>query len=262
MKGICVAVAALFVLSAVSVRADQWDGGQIGDDNALASTANHLLHGSNQQHVMQGDADNDYARVVSEARHSYEVRLEVACPVTSGYVRFTRVDTSDILLQTASLSADGQIGTLRWTPASTVTEYVKGEGLAALGTTGCPYVLELYDTTLFAPRWNNSSSQITVVIFQNTTPAAVAGTLHFFDTGGVLLHTQAVSMVANGGFVLNTGTVLALQGFSGNVRLTHDAPFGAIKGKAVALEPATGFTFDTLFESLPFVGPIWHGGLT
>jgi hypothetical protein len=33
------------------------------------------------------------------------------------------------------------------------------------------------------------------------------------------------------------------------VTVAHDAPHGSLAGKAVALEPATGFTFDT--EMLP-----------
>lgn len=37
----------------------------------------------------------------------------------------------------------------------------------------------------------------------------------------------------------------ALVGQAGSIRLTHDGRYGDLTGKAVALEPATAFTFDT-----------------
>jgi hypothetical protein len=42
---------------------------------------------------------------------------------------------------------------------------------------------------------------------------------------------------------LNTATVAPAS--SGSLTISHDGPFGALSGKAVAVEPATGFTFDT-----------------
>jgi hypothetical protein len=45
--------------------------------------------------------------------------------------------------------------------------------------------------------------------------------------------------------VLNTSTVSGVAGQSGSMTVAHDGPFGALSGKAVAVEPATGFTFDT-----------------
>jgi hypothetical protein len=47
---------------------------------------------------------------------------------------------------------------------------------------------------------------------------------------------------------LNTATLPRLQGTSGSMTVSHDAPHGVLAGKAVALEPATGFTFDSPME--------------
>ena len=40
-------------------------------------------------------------------------------------------------------------------------------------------------------------------------------------------------------------------GASGSITVSHDGRFGQINGKAVAVEPATGFTFDTPLLSRP-----------
>jgi len=48
--------------------------------------------------------------------------------------------------------------------------------------------------------------------------------------------------------VLNTSTLPALQGQAGAITISHDGRYGALQGKAVAVEPATGFTFDTPLE--------------
>jgi hypothetical protein len=36
-----------------------------------------------------------------------------------------------------------------------------------------------------------------------------------------------------------------VPGTSGTVTITHNARYGDLTGKAVALEPATGFSFDS-----------------
>jgi hypothetical protein len=46
-------------------------------------------------------------------------------------------------------------------------------------------------------------------------------------------------------YVFDTRGDAALFGAAGTVRVTHDGGYAAVSGKAVALEPATGFTFDT-----------------
>lgn len=95
------------------------------------------------------------------------------------------------------------------------------------------------------PRFNNSATQVTLLIIQNNTTTPVNAFLYFFDAAGTLLHTEPSGVLANGVLVLNTSSIGALAGQSGAVRVAHTGGQGALTGKAVALEPSTGFTFDT-----------------
>ena len=49
--------------------------------------------------------------------------------------------------------------------------------------------------------------------------------------------------------VLDTAAVV--PGASGSLTVAHDGPYGGLVGKAVALEPSTGFSFDTPLEPRP-----------
>jgi hypothetical protein len=122
-------------------------------------------------------------------------------------------------------------------------------------TTSCTsadvYGVRARQTTYAIPRFNNSATQITVVALKNSLNRPVTGTLWFWSTGGTPLASQAVSLASYGAFVVNTSTVPGAAGVSGTVSLTHDAPYGALSGKAVAVEPATGFTFDTTMVPRP-----------
>jgi len=120
---------------------------------------------------------------------------------------------------------------------------------SAACTTTCTaqdtYEIRARETTCTFPRFNNSATQVTVVVVQSSIPRPVNGTLWFWNSAGTLLASAPVSLGSHGAMVLNTSTVAGASGASGSITLTHDAPYGALAGKAVALEPATGFTFDT-----------------
>ena len=64
----------------------------------------------------------------------------------------------------------------------------------------------------------------------------------------MLLHTQPFVLGARASLTLDTSSLVPLQQRSGSVTVSHDAPYGGLTGKAVAIEPATGFSFDTPFE--------------
>ena len=55
----------------------------------------------------------------------------------------------------------------------------------------------------------------------------------------------ALSVASHGAFTVNTSTIAGAAGASGSITLDHNGPYGGLSGKAVAVEPATGFTFDT-----------------
>jgi hypothetical protein len=73
----------------------------------------------------------------------------------------------------------------------------------------------------------------------------LAGAADFWSPAGVRLTTTGVSIQPRGTLVIDTGTLAGLQAQSGSITVTHDGAYGALAGKAVALEPATGLSFDS-----------------
>jgi hypothetical protein len=45
--------------------------------------------------------------------------------------------------------------------------------------------------------------------------------------------------------VVNTSTIPGVNGIAGTITVANTMRYGEITGKTVALEPATGFSFDT-----------------
>lgn len=113
------------------------------------------------------------------------------------------------------------------------------------------YRLRAYETTSTIARFNNSATQVTVVMAQNAAAQPVSVRVAFWTTAGSLLHEQEFSLPARGSFVLNTSAVPALAGQGGSVTIQHDGPYATLTGKAVALEPATGFAFDSTLDPKP-----------
>lgn len=109
------------------------------------------------------------------------------------------------------------------------------------------YRLRAYETTYAVPRFNNSGTQVTVLIIQNPTDAPVTGTIYFWSPAGTLLNSGGTvfNLAARAATVLQTATVAGVAGQSGTITITHTARYGELAAKAVALEPATGFSFDT-----------------
>ena len=90
-----------------------------------------------------------------------------------------------------------------------------------------------------------STTQTTVLLIQNPTDYTVAGRAYFWNATGVLEHTQPVDVPARSLFLKSLSSVPLLVGKSGTITVSHNARYGDLVGKAVALEPATGFSFDT-----------------
>ena len=106
--------------------------------------------------------------------------------------------------------------------------------------------IRLFDTTYGVSRFNNSASQITVLVVQNTSDRVVYFNAHFFDANGVIQGTHSQNISPYGAAVVNTTTVPGVAGKSGSIIINNDGRYGVLTGKAVSLEPATGFVFDTL----------------
>ena len=254
----------VFLLAAAGHTAavDRWDAG-VGDDSSF--TGNELRHGTRQaSHDFDG-LDEDWAVVVVQARRSYEARAGSGnaawqrappAPECLGCARIDRVNASGTILTAGDADSgvvDGALSfgtsaSVRWTAAADGQEYVRVLGQSNVQET---YDLEFFDTSYLIPRFNNSGSQVTVILVQNGSRAAVDAQVHFYDSAGTLLHSQPLSLPVQGNVVLNTSTIGALQNVAGTAVLSHDAPYGTLAGKAVALEPATGFTFDTPMQAVP-----------
>ena len=105
------------------------------------------------------------------------------------------------------------------------------------------YRIRGYETTYSIPRFNNTGTQITVLLLQNPSGYQITGNIYFWSVGGTLLGQQAFNLPAKNTLVLNTSTVVA--GASGAITIANDGRYGDLAGKTVALEPATGFSFDS-----------------
>jgi hypothetical protein len=101
----------------------------------------------------------------------------------------------------------------------------------------------MWETTGSIPRFNNSGTQVTVLLLQNPTDYQINGTVYFWENGGSFLASQGFTLDPKALFVFNTASVA--PGFAGAITVTQDGRFGDLQGKSVALEPATGFSFDT-----------------
>jgi hypothetical protein len=143
--------------------------------------------------------------------------------------------------------------TVRWVASATDVAYLRArsDSYVLLGPETF-YDVSFRDTTYFAPRFNNSGSQVSVVIVQNLKGTAVNGDISFFDASGTLLGSLPIALGPNALYVLNTAAAPGLAGQSGSASIAHLGGYGALAGKVVALEPATGFTFDTAFTPVPY----------
>jgi hypothetical protein len=255
-----IAVAALLVATAItSLNAvDRWEGATFTTDDD-PFTHNEMRPGDVQVGHELPAGDEDWYAVKGTPGHSYEAVVGSgttlwSTPTCNGCARFDRVAANGSII--ASGVADGathsfQPGSLalRFLDDSGATHYLRAQaqiGFTALDT----YDIRLRDTTYLLPRFNNSGTQVTILIVQNATAAAVTGTLYFRNAAGTLLYSQFLAFPAHGGAVFNTATAGALVGQSGSMTLAHNGPYGALAGKGVSLEPATGFTFDTALTAI------------
>jgi uncharacterized repeat protein (TIGR01451 family) len=215
-----------------------------------------LAHGTRLERALTAavGAAGDRFRLRQDAYSSYEVAVDAASGdlgVGDGPA-LERLDAGGAILQGSQPVGTGPARSLRFANATSAAiddQIVRVRTLNATQPAGPEdtYRLRAWDTTMVVPRFNNSGSQLTVVLLQNPTAAPVAATLFFWSPAGTLLATYvpAGPLPPKGLLVLSTAGVPGLAGTSGSITVVHDAPYGAIAGKTVALEPSTGFSFDS-----------------
>jgi hypothetical protein len=251
----------LYVVAAVALlgrpaAADVWD--VQGDNDDGTGSDNELIHGTSQIHdlgVRPGPiADLDYFRIGQQPFSSYEVVIDG----TSGDIGFNssilqRMATDGTtVIQTAVGQAPilGYSRTLRWannTSAIVSNEFIR-VGPGSCGTS-CDsadvYHIRAIETTISVARFNNAGSQVTVLLIQNTSNVPVAETTFYWNTSGTLLGTSSTTLGPKALSVFPLTSFPALVGQGGSITITHDGSYGGLNVKTVALEPSTGFSFDT-----------------
>jgi hypothetical protein len=229
--------------------------GTILDDDAPSLSGNELAHGSSElRSLAPGTGPQpgvNVFRFAQQPQSSYEVLVDATSGDIGPGLLVERLDSDNTtVLQTGGPVGTGQTIGLRWQnalPTAVLNQHIRVRSNGC--TVGCGtddvYRIRVYDTTYSVPRFNNSGTQITVLIIQNPGSAAVNGNIRFWSAAGALLSTRSFSLAARATMALNGSTIAELAGKSGSITVSHDGGFGALTGKAVALEPSTGFSFDT-----------------
>ena len=254
----CLLLGAAMTANAVDI----WDAA--GGDGS-GGTDNELIHGSDQVHDLEsvgGVQDEDWFRLSQAPYSSYEVIVDgltepvAQIPVTTlqSPLQVDEVDgMGNVVTAGRAATVIGSARSLRIRntgPTEIDTRFIRVRtGADGDCTTTCTstaqYRIRFRETTLMIPRFNNTSTQITVLIMQNGSRDTVNATARFWSPAGALLASQPFTMPPRGGFVLSTPTVSGANGVSGMMTVEHDGRFGEVTGKSVALEPATGFSFDS-----------------
>jgi hypothetical protein len=253
MHRTCAVAVAMSLALAGLAGADSWD--PLDED---ATTANQLAHGAEQLHDLAahgGAADQDWFRISVPAYSSFEVVVDgAASTVGSDSDAFlTMVHSAGDLAKVSVPLLPGKAGRSLTYENVTGADYVgKYARVASQGcTTSCSrlavYGIRGYDTTCAVPRFNNSATQVTVLILQyaavTSMAPSVTGHVWFWDEAGNPLGSAPFTLTRWQSVTINTS--LIAPGVHGSLTISHDGGYGQIAGKAVAVEPSTGFTFDT-----------------
>ncbi|MET0554464.1 MAG: hypothetical protein ABW221_15575 [Vicinamibacteria bacterium] len=261
MRSRCIPTAAGLLLAAAlfttPARADEWDNAA-DPDNGI-STDNTLFHGSTQVHDLATQvgpvADQDWFLVGLRPFSSYEVVVDgTTGDLGLGTPHVQRMDVNGNAAQNAIIEAPAVLA-LKWRTgagSSSVANYVRVSGAAChpLCDLADRYRIRFYDTTCTVPRFNNSGSQTTALVLQ-TTRRGCEISIAFFRTDGSLITTHATTLASQSAVVLPAASIAGVAGQSGSIRILHDCGYGGLSGKAVSIEPSTGFTFDTAIVPRP-----------
>jgi glucose/arabinose dehydrogenase len=230
--------------------ADGAGAGVIVDDDAASLSSLELTHGSRVVADLAGGTPDLY-RLGQSPLASYELLLdEVSGDAAPGLVVERLATDNTSVLQVSTAPGTGTSVSLRWQNSLAapvpgehirVTSPACGSGCAADDT----YRLRLYETTLSGPRFNNAGGQGTVLQIQNTTAGTVNGRVFFWAANGGLIASTPFTLAARASTAMNTAAMGVLAGQSGSLTVSHNAGYGGITGKSVALDPASGASFDT-----------------
>ena len=230
--------------------------GTIRNDDGTTPVVRELGHGAGVRDGFTATAD--IFSVALPARTSWEVIVDESSGDAGGASgpAVQQVDNDrTTVLQNSTAAGFGAARSLRLqnTSASGTANYVRVASSQCSADCGPDdrYRIRAYETTLRTPRFNNAGSQFTVVVLQNTVTATVAGTIYFWGPSGAFLGSQSFSLPGRGLLSLNTATVPGVAGQGGAITIVHDGRYADLSGKAVSLDPAAGFSFDSTLAPPP-----------
>jgi Domain of unknown function DUF11 len=229
------------------------------DSNRAADTDNvtlemaQLAHGYDEtRSLLSSEGAQDYYWISQEPFASYEVIVDAASGDIGGAQgpELDRLSAdATLVLQSADAVGAGHSRSLRWRtqsgPSRVDDEFVRVRSADCATDCGLDdvYRIRAYETTYSIARFNNGGSQVSVLLLHNPTTRPVLGTLYFWVASGAPIATYGFNVAPRASLTLNTSTVVSGQG--GTVTVTNDAPYAALTGKIVSLEPSTGYSFDT-----------------
>ena len=243
----------------VAQAVDVWDQATVHDDTA-ASTKNVLWHTAPAQvHDLKSQksaADQDWFRIYPRAMRSYEVQIVNVTGDTDTGVNGIRRYAADgtTLLQTGvPLDEGAWMSTLRWIHGSRGSaEFLQVMADSLNTSSASQYSIQLRESTLYCARYNNSATQVSVLLIQRTDPDnsnTCSYEVRYNSPAGLEVGSSTGTLAAvSGGNALNviaTAAEPGVAGSSGSAFIAHSCGFGGINAKMVQLEPATGFSFDT-----------------
>lgn len=238
-------------------------GATIADGQGVGTIANddpviELAAGSAAEYDLAAGGGASGARIFrirQQPRSSYEIVVDATSGDLTPGLRLDRTgaDATTVLQSSVPVSTVNAARSLRW---QTTVSTVQDGQFVRVGAGSCGsqcgaddrFRVRAYDTTYSVPRFNNGGAQATVLVLQNVTTDPVAGTVWFWSTSGALLGSSTFDLAARRTLVLNTTTVAGVAGQGGSITVGNTGRYGALAGKAVAVEPSTGFAFDTPME--------------
>jgi len=229
---------------------DEWDAAVV-KDNTASTTKNELQRGTWQYHDLEaigGVADEDWFVMPVTASRAYQIAVSEGTgdtPIANADFLELYDATGTTLIATAGAGTTSRVIRF-YSNAPSYRIRVKGN---ANSPATARYGIAFFESSMYCPRWNNTGSQISVLIVQNVTNSPCTVDVNFQDDTGVYLKTVNGTANGLGLFIVNTSTVPELVGKRGNANLAAaSCSSSALKAKLVALEPSTGFSFDTLCE--------------
>jgi hypothetical protein len=243
---------AIALLLAGNGGADVWDDQTVNDDTP--ATANEPVHGSDQVHdlgaVAGPAADEDWYRLTIQPYSSYEVLVDGVSGDLGPPIQVDRLLADGTVFGSAVPVGLGYARSMRFhnpNPFVVLDKFlrVRSGGCTTTCTSADVYRLRFFETTCAISRFNNAGSQVTVLVLQNPTDGPITGTAYFWDQRGALVAPQPFTLPGRTVLVLDTTAVPGAAGQAGSITIGHDARYGELSGKTVALAPAEGFSFDS-----------------